>query len=690
MWLAWTLLGAAAAAAAGIPGDWQAAYDNADLLFSPKAKEAYMPEIGNGYMATRIGGTTAYLAGVFCGTTPPSKKVVSHRAAVTSPVAIKLLTATEGVMGGLHLRNGMFLERYRLQGGTLELRYYAHRERHSLFVVDFLWWSAGGGEVSVAFTPPHPETSACFSRATVNTTTVAGRTFSVWSAVTVGSEADVAPKTVSLVLPSVVQRLTLRNGTVVPYFATLRSSDDSLSPAAAAVADLVAVSEVPQSKVAEEHIEGWALLWSGGFEADRIDVARAVNASLYFILSSLRSDVHFSLSPGGLASDGYRGHSFWDCETWMYPPILAFHPVLAQSLLQYRFDRLGSAERKAKSGGFSGANFPWESAVSGNEVCDDVEAQYEQHINGDIAFAVEQYHRMTGNTTWLRGIGYPLVSKIADFWLSRITYDTNGVGHINHIQPPDEYAVNVNDSVTTNYGAAQALRFATKYAAIVGEAANPKWEQAADALAIPLDSTQDIHPEFAGYHGETVKQADTILLGYPFGMDMPPHVRTNDLNYYYSRTTATGPAMTWGIFAIGFVETGNMSLAAEAFNRSFANVKEPYQVWTETPSGGTVNFITGAGGWLQTALFGYSGLRIAEDGLHLAPQLIPGSTVNRIRQLRYRSAALDITISYSNVGIVVHNAVPITVTDLTTGRNTTTSSSTNLPLGRYRIVVPLY
>jgi hypothetical protein len=30
----------------------------------------------------------------------------------------------------------------------------------------------------------------------------------------------------------------------------------------------------------------------------------------------------------------------------------------------------------------------------------------------------------------------------------------------------------------------------------------------------------------------------------------------------------------------------------------------PFLVWTETPSGGTPNFLTGAGGFLQTAYFG--------------------------------------------------------------------------------------
>ena len=89
-------------------------------------------------------------------------------------------------------------------------------------------------------------------------------------------------------------------------------------------------------------------VWTSGLETDRIDVARAVNTSIYAILSSVRTDRPFSLSPGGL-TPGYNGHTFWDCETWMYPPVLFLYPELANSLLMYRFNRLEGAKKKALS-----------------------------------------------------------------------------------------------------------------------------------------------------------------------------------------------------------------------------------------------------------------------------------------------------------------------------------------------------
>uniref|UniRef100_A0A7S2G440 Uncharacterized protein n=1 Tax=Florenciella parvula TaxID=236787 RepID=A0A7S2G440_9STRA len=56
-----------------------------------------------------------------------------------------------------------------------------------------------------------------------------------------------------------------------------------------------------------------------------------------------------------------------------------------------------------------------------------------------------------------------------------------------------------------------------------------------------------------------------------------------------------------------------------------------------------VNFLTGAGGFLQTVLYGFPGLRFDEDLLRLAnPTLIEGSSHMKVRGLAYRGARFDI------------------------------------------------
>jgi trehalose/maltose hydrolase-like predicted phosphorylase len=64
------------------------------------------------------------------------------------------------------------------------------------------------------------------------------------------------------------------------------------------------------------------------------------------------------------------------------------------------------------------------------------------------------------------------------------------------------------------------------------------------------------------------KQADTIMLSYPLGVDMPRTVRKNDLDYYAAHT-GNGPSMTWSMYAVGYLELGEMEQAATFFNKSW-------------------------------------------------------------------------------------------------------------------------
>jgi trehalose/maltose hydrolase-like predicted phosphorylase len=90
----------------------------------------------------------------------------------------------------------------------------------------------------------------------------------------------------------------------------------------------------------------WAAMWKGSIDvAGNRTVATDVNASQFYLWSSTRSDLDWSVSPAGLSSNGYDGHIFWDAETWMYPSLLAQHPDLAAAMNAYRFNRLTARRR---------------------------------------------------------------------------------------------------------------------------------------------------------------------------------------------------------------------------------------------------------------------------------------------------------------------------------------------------------
>ncbi len=60
------------------------------------------------------------------------------------------------------------------------------------------------------------------------------------------------------------------------------------------------------------------------------------------------------------------------------------------------------------------------------------------------------------------------------------------------------------------------------------------------------------------------------------------------------------------------------------------------------PDGNAINFITGAGGFLQTVISGYAGIRLTENNLSLSPACIEGSTQIKVRGLIYRGNKLDL------------------------------------------------
>lgn len=47
--------------------------------------------------------------------------------------------------------------------------------------------------------------------------------------------------------------------------------------------------------------------------------------------------------------------------------------------------------------------------------------------------------------------------------------------------------------------------------------ATPAWTDIANRIPILFDSRLNIHPEFAGYNGDRIKQADVVLLAFPLG-----------------------------------------------------------------------------------------------------------------------------------------------------------------------------
>jgi trehalose/maltose hydrolase-like predicted phosphorylase len=77
----------------------------------------------------------------------------------------------------------------------------------------------------------------------------------------------------------------------------------------------------------------------------------------------------------------------------------------------------------------------------------------------------------------------------------------------------------------------------------------------------------------------TIKQADVVLLGFPLMWPMSDKVRRTDLLAYEPLTRTDGPAMTWSMHSIGFIELGDFDKAEQLFRRSYETyVRPPFNV----------------------------------------------------------------------------------------------------------------
>ncbi len=414
--------------------------------------------------------------------------------------------------------------------------------------------------------------------------------------------------------------------------------------------------------VHHEHAAAWAGLWQSRvvLHGAPDELQRVTDAALFHLVSAIRPGAGDSIGPMGLTKvdlNNYAGHVFWDAETWMYPALLLLHPELAASMLDYRFDRLEGARQNAILKGVteglpwqsSVTWFPWESADTGQEATPRwfVDAD-EIHNNACIALAFWQYGQLHGDAAWWRSKAWPVLRGIAGFYCARAERDDDGSWHLRDVTGADEYAEGKDDFPYVNGSAARALGFAIALAERLGEAVPGRWREVAEGLVIPFDATERRHPEYVGYQGGTIKQADVVLMSYPWQLVDDPEVIRNDLAYYQPRTADNAPAMSHAIHTVLWSQLGDEERALAELDAAWrSNVKGPFLTWTETPGNDCINFTTGMGGFLQALIHGFGGVRVVEGGLEVRPRLPSSWDALEIRGLALGSGRATLHIDES-------------------------------------------
>ncbi len=374
------------------------------------------------------------------------------------------------------------------------------------------------------------------------------------------------------------------------------------------------------------HESAWYELWQSDIivEGD-LESQRAIRSAVYHLYAFARKGSNLSLSPMGLSGLGYNGHVFWDTELWMYPPLLVLQPEIAQSLLEYRYERLEAAKANAFAHGFDGAMFPWESADDGSEETPvwALTGPFQQHISATIGWAFWKYFEVTGDKEWLATRGYPVLLEVAKFWMSRVEDAGNGRYEINNVIGANEFEENIDNNAFTNGMVKTVLEYASLAAETLEKDADPEWRRV--AAGIPIVKFSDgTTKENETYAGQEIKQADATLLSYPLKVISNPSEIKRDLEYYHPRLATSGPAMGVAISATLYARLGEPDKAFELFKKSFKpNEVPPFAVLAETAGGTNPYFSTGAGGMLQSVLFGFGGLDISPKGVTQTGVILP-------------------------------------------------------------------
>ncbi|NXQ32374.1 PGGHG glucosidase, partial [Alaudala cheleensis] len=623
-----------------------------------------LPTVTSAFLGTRVFRDILHAAGVYSGAAGDT-----HRADVPSPLGLRM--AAPGAHSPaesftLDTWTGTFSHTIETPGYTATQQLYAH---HSL--VHLMASSVTIRRLDGSTHPVTVQLQSLFVPQSQDLELTPGPDFLGAHYIygqTLVPEVEGGPRpTVHMLWTPVPQSLTLggeERERRWEFLTAVAGSEEEAKRSYSAGLSLAAAGSLHRS-----HVRAWAALRRGcSVELDGpLALRQALHGCLYYLLSAVpprdspRVPFH-GISPGGLSNgtrgEDYWGHVFWDQDTWMFPNILLLYPEAARAILQYRMRTLEGARRNAQEQGYEGAKFPWESAATGREVCpEEIYGAQEIHVTGDVLMAFEQYYCTTQDQKLFREEGgWELVEAVAQYWCSRMVWsEEEQLYHIRGVMPPDEYHSHVDNSAYTNAVARRSLNFATDMARDLLLPVPEEWEDRARKIKVPFDEERKYHPEYDGYSpGEPVKQADVVLLGFPLLHPMSAEVRRNDLEMYEPVTDPAGPAMTWSMFAVGWLELKELQRAWSQLQKCFSNITEPFKVWVENSDGsGAVNFLTGMGGFLQVILFGFTGFRITRPGLLFDPAFPDDINQLKVSSVSYLGNKLDITITREEISMEV-------------------------------------
>jgi len=391
-----------------------------------------------------------------------------------------------------------------------------------------------------------------------------------------------------------------------------------------------------------------------------------------------------SIPARALSGQVYKGAIFWDTEMFMFPFFIHTYPEKAVELMRYRIKTLNGARRKAKTEGLGsrGAFYAWESQETGDDACtyfnigDPLTGRAlrtyfrdkQVHISGDVAIAMWDYFRLTGDDSLLLGGGAEVILECARFYYSTAYYKNEKRRYeILDVIGPDEYHERVNNNAFTNMVAKETLTIAiatvnylrrrhpkelrTLLRKLRIERELPAFQYAALRLFVPgPDPKTGIIEQFDGYLGlrestieelkarmvhpneylgagqglavptKIIKQADVVMMLNLFKTRFSSRIKRVNWEYYEPRTEH-GSSLSACAYAMVAAEFGNLDFAYKYFLKTAKiDLEAKYKVYVGSVFIGGSHPAANGGAWM-TAVLGFGGVQADEKRVAINPRL---------------------------------------------------------------------
>jgi kojibiose phosphorylase/nigerose phosphorylase len=438
-------------------------------------------------------------------------------------------------------------------------------------------------------------------------------------------------------------------------------------------------------KVLDDNNAAWEALWEQSeviIEGDD-EAMTALNYSLYHLhCIAPRHTDSLSIAARGLSGHNYKGAVFWDTEMFMLDFFLYTEPEVVKTLLQYRVDTLEGAKKKAKSYGYEGAFYAWESQEGGYDACSDYNVtdvftgrpmrtffkDKQVHISSAIVYGISKYIKYTGDTSFYERGAAKVILECAKFYYDLLVKKVNSDRYeIHDVIGPDEYHERVNNNVYTNRMAKQTMEAALEVINKIGDIIpeyvkklNAEYEfanlrkQLRDAVEHIYikqpEKESGVIEQFDGYfeledveiselkkrilhekeywggaygiasHTKVIKQADVVTMLNLYAKEYSTEILRKNLNYYEPRTEH-GSSLSACMYALLACACGEPERAYPFFVKTAnADLIGGGKEWAGLVYiGGT--HPAAAGGAYMTAIEGFGGFSVVDGKMVIKPQL---------------------------------------------------------------------